>query len=127
MALLRWNLFTYRDLWRWIDDPYETPPEVPQPVQLVSSGPELDSRRGDLNREIDPTRDNRACRPHQTHRRTGRLAGSWTAVWFAPLIPLEAQGAIMSNVPAFGALPRMPSHVHMRSSMNLHLHSMYSG
>jgi IS4 transposase len=24
MALLRWNLFTYRDLWRWIDAPFET-------------------------------------------------------------------------------------------------------
>lgn len=29
VALLRWNFFTYRDLWRWIDDPFETPPEVP--------------------------------------------------------------------------------------------------
>jgi hypothetical protein len=26
VALLRWNLFTYRDLWGWINDPYETPP-----------------------------------------------------------------------------------------------------
>ena len=26
VALLRWNLFTYRDLWTWINDPYETPP-----------------------------------------------------------------------------------------------------
>jgi len=25
IALLRWNLFTYRDLWRWIDAPFETP------------------------------------------------------------------------------------------------------
>jgi hypothetical protein len=29
VALLRWNFFTYRDLWRWVDDPFETPPEVP--------------------------------------------------------------------------------------------------
>jgi len=29
VALLRWNLFTYRDLWRWIDDPFETPPAPP--------------------------------------------------------------------------------------------------
>jgi hypothetical protein len=26
IALLRWNLFTYRDLWQWIDAPFETPP-----------------------------------------------------------------------------------------------------
>jgi transposase len=25
IALLRWNLFTYRDLWKWIDAPFETP------------------------------------------------------------------------------------------------------
>lgn len=27
VALIRWNLFTYRDLWKWLDDPYETPPD----------------------------------------------------------------------------------------------------
>jgi hypothetical protein len=26
VALLRWNLFSYRDLWQWIDRPYDTPP-----------------------------------------------------------------------------------------------------
>jgi hypothetical protein len=26
VALLRWNLFSYRDLWAWIDRPFETPP-----------------------------------------------------------------------------------------------------
>lgn len=35
VALLRWNLFTYRDLWRWLDDPFETPPLEPQPEQLI--------------------------------------------------------------------------------------------
>jgi len=33
-ALLRWNLFTYRDLNEWIDDPFRTPPLGPSPVQL---------------------------------------------------------------------------------------------
>ena len=27
VALLRWNLFSYRDLWEWIDKPFQTPPE----------------------------------------------------------------------------------------------------
>jgi hypothetical protein len=27
VALLRWNLFTYRHLWQWINRPYDTPPE----------------------------------------------------------------------------------------------------
>jgi IS4 transposase len=35
VALLRWNLFTYRDLWAWLDDPFHTPPIVPRPEQLT--------------------------------------------------------------------------------------------
>lgn len=27
VALLRWNLFSYRDLWEWINKPFQTPPE----------------------------------------------------------------------------------------------------
>ena len=26
VAILRMNLFTHRDLWRWLNEPYETPP-----------------------------------------------------------------------------------------------------
>jgi len=37
VAMLRWNLFTYRDLWKWIDQPYETPPLIPTFPQLVMS------------------------------------------------------------------------------------------
>ncbi len=35
VAMLRYNLFTYRDLWAWIDSPYEIPPLVPTGEQLV--------------------------------------------------------------------------------------------
>ena len=35
VALLRWNLFTYRDLWAWLDNPFNTPPIVPLPEQLT--------------------------------------------------------------------------------------------
>jgi len=34
VALLRWNLFTYRDLWTWMENPFETPPLEPVPEQL---------------------------------------------------------------------------------------------
>lgn len=34
LALLRWNLFTYRELWAWLDDPFAVPPEPP-PIQLA--------------------------------------------------------------------------------------------
>jgi hypothetical protein len=33
VALLRMNLFVYRDLWAWIDDPFTAPPPWPAPVQ----------------------------------------------------------------------------------------------
>jgi hypothetical protein len=35
VALLRWNFFTYRDLWQWLDDPFESPPEIPGAAQLL--------------------------------------------------------------------------------------------
>ena len=31
VTLLRLNLFSYRNLWDWLDDPFETPPELPAP------------------------------------------------------------------------------------------------
>jgi hypothetical protein len=33
VALLRMNLFTYRDLWAWLDQPFEGPPERPDSLQ----------------------------------------------------------------------------------------------
>jgi hypothetical protein len=35
VAFLRWNLFTYRDLWEWIDNPFDVLPLVPEPVQYT--------------------------------------------------------------------------------------------
>jgi len=34
IALLRFNLFTYRDLWNWINNPFETPLKPPENRQL---------------------------------------------------------------------------------------------
>ena len=34
VALLRWNLFSYRDLWTWLEYPLKTPPLVPPQAQL---------------------------------------------------------------------------------------------
>ena len=35
VAMLRYNLFTYRDLWLWLDNPFEVPPIVPGEHQLL--------------------------------------------------------------------------------------------
>lgn len=43
VALVRMNLFTYKNLWRWLDDPFEKPPE-PEPRQPML--PFLDSMFG---------------------------------------------------------------------------------
>ncbi len=35
VAMLRYNLFTYRDLWLWLDNPFEVPAIVPGDEQLM--------------------------------------------------------------------------------------------
>jgi IS4 transposase len=34
IAFLRWNLFTYRDLWDWLNRPFVIQPWQPEPVQM---------------------------------------------------------------------------------------------
>jgi hypothetical protein len=34
VALLRWNLFSYRNLWQWLNQPFETPPLGDQQMSL---------------------------------------------------------------------------------------------
>lgn len=34
LAMLRFNLFTYRDLWTWLDAPFSPPDRPPEPLQL---------------------------------------------------------------------------------------------
>ena len=41
VALLRWNLFQYKDLPTWLDDPFETPPGLPDHPQAWLPGFEL--------------------------------------------------------------------------------------
>jgi hypothetical protein len=41
VTLLRLNLFTYRNLWEWIDSPYEVPPVEPESVQQLLPLPGL--------------------------------------------------------------------------------------
>jgi hypothetical protein len=33
VALLRMNLFTYRDLWAWLEQPFEGPPSLAEAAQ----------------------------------------------------------------------------------------------
>jgi hypothetical protein len=39
VALLRMNLFTYRNIWEWLDEPFDTPPEGTEGVQLKLNFP----------------------------------------------------------------------------------------
>jgi hypothetical protein len=34
VALLRWNLFSYRNLWAWLNRPFDTPPEPSLQLEL---------------------------------------------------------------------------------------------
>ena len=53
VAFLRWNLFTYRDLWDWLDHPFEVLPVQPELVQdvlpLPGLGQPLSTQKGNLN------------------------------------------------------------------------------
>ncbi len=37
VAMLRYNLFAYRDLWKWIESPYEAPPMIGGAEQIALS------------------------------------------------------------------------------------------
>lgn len=55
-ALLRQQLFVYRDLWEWIDQPFQPPPlldTLAEQIQLCWSST-LDSRNANLNPEPQP-------------------------------------------------------------------------
>jgi hypothetical protein len=43
VALLRWNLMTYRNLWLWLDEPFDTPPDNANFKQTLLPLPDLDS------------------------------------------------------------------------------------
>jgi hypothetical protein len=43
VALLRWNLMTYRNLWLWLDAPFDTPPDNDYYKQTKLPLPDLDS------------------------------------------------------------------------------------
>jgi hypothetical protein len=45
VALLRWNLFSHRNLWEWINNPFETPAGTGPPEQLLLGLENLDSIR----------------------------------------------------------------------------------
>ena len=34
VAFLRWNLFSYKELWEWLDNPFEVLPDIPLPTQM---------------------------------------------------------------------------------------------
>ncbi len=55
-ALLRQQLFVYRDLWQWIDQPFQPPPLLDAVAEQIplSWSTNLDSRNANLNREPQP-------------------------------------------------------------------------
>jgi hypothetical protein len=38
VALLRQQLFVYRDLWNWIDNPFQPPPQVASALEQLQLG-----------------------------------------------------------------------------------------
>ena len=56
-ALLRQQLFVYRDLWLWIDKPFQPPPMLTGATQqmLLFASINLDSTNANLNSQTMPT------------------------------------------------------------------------
>jgi hypothetical protein len=57
VAFLRWNLFTYRNLWQWLDKPFDTLPPEPEPVQYLLplrflGQQKMTNTKGNLNLKI---------------------------------------------------------------------------
>jgi hypothetical protein len=50
VALLRWNLFSYRNLWEWLNRPFDTPPLAPDQLRL--------------DWDDQPVLDNEKCNPN---------------------------------------------------------------
>ena len=42
-ALFRWNLMSYRNLWEWLNDPFNTPPDNSEAQLTLIPFPDLDS------------------------------------------------------------------------------------
>ena len=38
VAMFRWNVFAYKELWSWLDNPFEEPPDTPDDPQLFLPG-----------------------------------------------------------------------------------------
>ncbi|MGC8549813.1 MAG: hypothetical protein ACP5M4_08945 [Acidobacteriaceae bacterium] len=56
-ALLRQQLFVYRDLWLWIDEPFQPPPLLTAAAQqmLLFASTNLDSNNANLMPETQPS------------------------------------------------------------------------
>jgi hypothetical protein len=61
--MLRLNLFTYHDLKAWLNEPYQTPPEVPRVGQLALPLPGL--RKPNARRAKGTSSQNLADPVHQ--------------------------------------------------------------
>lgn len=53
-ALLRFNLLTYRDLWAWLDAPFEVPLRPPEAEQLTLHVPGVGQQRRQPHLELGP-------------------------------------------------------------------------
>ena len=54
LALLRWNLFTYRNLWECLDDPFQAPLPKPESVQQPLPFHFIGQQMTDLKKNLYP-------------------------------------------------------------------------
>ena len=76
VAMLRFNLFTYRDLWEWLNEPFQHPPQKMEDFQLSFFPSVLGQHTGGSSRSGDKTRPNE----HQIKRFLDQSNLSWTTL-----------------------------------------------
>jgi len=63
VALLRMNLFAYRDLWQWLNDPFEGPPllniQLQAKLQFQQLGQHMIKKTGNLFYEMNKISPNK--------------------------------------------------------------------
>jgi hypothetical protein len=78
--MLRLNLFTYRDLRKWLDDPFETPPMIPESQQLTLALTWLGQARQEETLDLDLTTSILSTQGLQFQQATSQPVLFWTAV-----------------------------------------------
>ncbi len=104
VALLYWNLFTYGDLWIWLNDPFDTAPLTLFPVQIAFPSRFLDSMHDSNSTTSTAKEQNLSQKANEWGTTKASLDTFWTAVANGSVFLSTHQGPDRLSVPAAEAV-----------------------